>query len=246
MSKPTIWAHRGASDQAAENTMPAFELAIRQQADGIETDVQRTADGELVLIHDEQTVRTTGQPGWVHACRWTELKALNGAAFRPELPIAGIPRLQDLLDLIKPLDLILNIELKNGLIQADGLEKQVWDEVCRFGLQERVIFSSFNHYSMRLMRNLSDNARCGLLYQCGIVDPWLYAARVGAQALHPHWANLKIPNLTHDCHESGISVHTWTVDDPDHIRMAAKAGVDAIITNRPELARHTLSSIPIG
>lgn len=240
MPNPLIWAHRGSVRFAAENTMPAFEQAIRDGADGIEVDLQRTTDGELVIIHDEQTDRTTGVSGWVYASPWSKLSKLNAAAYRPQLAAAKIPRLSDLLDLVRSTDLTLNIELKNGLVLAEGIEKQAWDLVTQFGLQERICFSSFNHYSMRIMRGISDQAVCGLLYQSGIVDPWLYAQRVGVQALHPHWASLRIPALVENCQKAGILINAWTLNNPGRIRTAANLGINAIITDKPDLARQIL------
>ena len=237
MPKPLIWAHRGSIRSAAENTMPAFEQAIRDGADGIEIDLQRTNDGELVIMHDEQTDRTTGVSGWVYDSSWSKLSKLNAAAYKPQLAAAKIPRLSDLLDLIRTTNLTLNIELKNGLVLAEGIEKQAWDLITQFGMQERICFSSFNHYSMRIMRGISDQAVCGLLYQSGIVDPWLYAQRVGAQAIHPHWANLRIPDLAQNCQEAGILINAWTINNPDKIKMAASLGINAIITDKPDLAK---------
>lgn len=241
MTRPLIWAHRG-SDKFAENTLPAFEQAIRDKADGIEVDLQRTSDGELVIIHDEKTDRTTGVSGWVHASSWSVLRNLNAAAYKSKLATAAIPKLTELFDLIKPTNLTLNIELKNGLILAEGIEKQVWDLTCSFNMQERVCFSSFNHYSMRIMRGVSEQAECGLLYQSGLIDPWLYAQRVGVQALHPHWASLKIPDLVENCSAAGIKINAWTINKPETIRKAHKLGINAIITDKPYLVRQILQT----
>jgi glycerophosphoryl diester phosphodiesterase len=227
---------------AAENTLPAFEQAVRDGADGIEIDLQRTADNELVIIHDEQTDRTTGVAGWVYASTWDSLRKLNAAAYKPHLAAAPIPRLSELLDLIKPTGLTVNIELKNGLVLAEGIEKQTWDLIKQFNMQDRVCFSSFNHFSMRIMRSISDQAVCGLLYQSGLIDPWLYAQRVGVQALHPHWTSLRIPNLVENCRAAGIIINAWTVNSPETIRMAAGLGINAIITDKPELAKQILQS----
>lgn len=242
MSRPLIWAHRGSSKKAAENTMPAFEQAIKDKADGIEIDLQRTEDNELIIIHDEQTTRTTGVPGWVHTKSWKTLRKLNAAAYRPQVSAVGIPKLSDLLDLVKFTNLTLNIELKNGLVMAEGIEKQAWDLISQYGMQDRICFSSFNHYSMRIMRKISDQAVCGLLYRNGIEDPWLYAQRVGVQMLHPHWTNLRISNLVKNCKDAGILINAWTINDPDKIKMAAKLGINAIITDSPDLARQILQS----
>ncbi|NLW11026.1 MAG: glycerophosphodiester phosphodiesterase [Clostridiaceae bacterium] len=244
MARTQIWAHRGSSAIQAENTIPAFEEAARVGADGIELDVQLTADGKLIVIHDEKTDRTTREQGWVHQLTADKLRSMNAAAFRKELPATKIPYLDEVIDLIKPTNMTMNIELKNGLIQAPGMEQMLWQLAQDMGMQERIFFSSFNHYSIRTLLELAPQAHCGLLYQCGIVDPWLYAGRVGAQAIHPYAGNLEIPNLISDCHKNGIAVHAWTINDIKKIKQAIQLGTDAIITDKPDLALKILNETP--
>lgn len=231
-----VWAHRGASKFAPENTLPAFELAIRQGADGIELDVQRTYDGHLVVTHDETCHRVTGQPGWIHQMTLAELRHYNFAATNGQYPFTRLPTLAEVLDLIKPTRLQLNIEIKNGLIPYAGLETEAISLVESFKMAEQVIFSSFNHFSMRQIRQLRPDIRCGLLYECGLIDPWLYAQRVGATAIHPSFPNLQIPDLVSNCHQTGIAINAWTLDDPELLRKAMTLGIDAVITNLPDLA----------
>lgn len=242
MARTQIWAHRGASALKAENTLPAFEEAVRAGADGIELDVQLSADNRLVVIHDEKTDRTTRESGWVHQLTSDKLRSMNAAAFRKELEPAKIPYLDEVIEMIRPTNLIINVELKNGLIQAPGMEQMLWQLARDTGMQDRIIFSSFNHYSIRTLLELAPEARCGLLYQCGIVDPWLYAARVGVQAIHPYAGNLQIPDLISDCHDNGIAVHVWTVNDSKKMELAAQLGTDAIITDKPDLALKILNA----
>ena len=242
MARTQIWAHRGASALKAENTLPAFEEAVRAGADGIELDVQLSADNRLVVIHDEKTDRTTRESGWVHQLTSDKLRSMNAAAFRKELEPAKIPFLEEVFELLKPTNLIINVELKNGLIQAPGMEQMLWQLAQDTGMQERIIFSSFNHYSIRTLLELTPKARYNLLYQCGIVDPWLYAARVGVQAIHPYAGNLQIPGLISDCHDNDIAVHVWTVNDSKKMELAAQLGTDAIITDKPDLALKILNA----
>lgn len=238
-----IWAHRGANRSAPENTLPAFEQAIRQGADGIEIDVQRTSDGQLVVVHDEQLLRLTGQSGWVHQMTLEQLRQRNFAFHYGNYLVTPVPLLKEVLDLLKSTNLTLNIELKNGVVLTPDLEQQVMDQVRDFAMADRVIYSSFNHYSMRLIRQLQPGAACGLLYECGLVDPWIYANRVGATAIHPYFGSLQIPGLITDCRKAGIDVNVWTVDDPDIIRRCAQLEVHAIITNVPDLARKIISPL---
>src|SRR5690606_19819357 len=118
-------------------------------ATGIETDVQMTKDGHPVLIHDETLHRTAGSPEWVKDVTLAELSTKEaGSWFHEDYCGERIPTLEQLLELVEPRDTIINLELKNGVVQYPGLESKVIDMVRRFGLSERVIISSFNHYSL--------------------------------------------------------------------------------------------------
>jgi glycerophosphoryl diester phosphodiesterase len=240
MIRTKIWAHRGASSQAPENTLAAFDLAVRQGADGIELDVQRTADGVLVVAHDEDCMRVTGQAGAIAQMTLAELQRLNFAHVRPAAAFQTLPTLAEVFDLVSPCSLTINVELKNTLVLYPGLEEQVLSLAIAKGMQERIQLSSFNHYSLlealRLIRELKLAVPCGPLYDCGLVEPWQYAQRHGFAAIHPHYGNLRIPGLVDHCRAAGIAVNTWTVDHPDHIAMALKLGVDALITNVPDQA----------
>ncbi len=235
-----IWAHRGASQRVAENTMAAFQLAISQGADGIELDVMRTADGVLVVTHDENCQRVTGQSGEIRRMSFSELRRLNFAAYRADNEPQLIPTLNDVLDLLAQTDLELNIELKNSLYFDPGLEDAVIQLVKTKKMNERVILSSFNHYSMQTAAQLAlqsaPEIRCAILYSCEIVDVARYAVQIGVQAVHPLYANLQVPGFVHSCQAAGLAVNTWTVNTPDHIALVLQSGVDAIITDVPDLA----------
>ena len=110
-----IWAHRGASGYAPENTLESFELAIEQKADGIELDVQMTKDGELVVIHDETIDRTGNGTGRVQDHTLKELKALNFNKTHPEYASAKIPTLREVYELVKPSGITVNVEMKTGV-----------------------------------------------------------------------------------------------------------------------------------
>ena len=111
-----IWAHRGASGYAPENTLESFELAIEQKADGIELDVQMTKDGELVVIHDETIDRTGNGTGRVQDHTLKELKALNFNKTHPEYASAKIPTLREVYELVKPSGITVNVEMKTGAV----------------------------------------------------------------------------------------------------------------------------------
>jgi glycerophosphoryl diester phosphodiesterase len=102
---------------------------------------------------------------------------------------------------------------------------------------ERILYSSFNHYSLKEIKTRDPEAKIGLLYHLGMVDPWVYANYVGADAIHPHYFVIAaLPETVERCHEHGVKVNVWTVDDPQAIKLMLKCGVDGIITNRPDTA----------
>lgn len=240
MTHSLIWAHRGASTILPENTLVAFARAIQLGSDGLELDVQRTADGVLVVTHDEDCLRVTGQPGEIAKMTVAELKQLNFAAFLPDATPEKIPTLSEVFDLVKPSGLTINIEMKNALVLYPGLEAQILELVTEWGMQDRVQLSSFNHYSLleasRMIREMNLTIPCGPLYNSGFLEPWKYAAAYGFAAIHPHYGNLRIPGLVAECHKHNVAVNAWTIDNPEHIGLALKLGVDAIITNVPEQA----------
>lgn len=222
-----IWAHRGASTAAPENTLAAFDVAVRQGAQGVELDVQRSADGVVVVIHDETVDRTTRGTGRVVDLAADELRAW------------GVPTLAEVLDLLAPTDLRVNVELKNGVEPYPGLEEDVEAVVTGSRLAEdapeRVVYSSFNHRSLARLDELGTRVPLGVLHVEAMVRPWVYAASFGARALHP-MALTVLPEEVARSHEAGMAVHVWTVDDPDAVRALAAAGVDAVITNVPDVA----------
>ncbi len=235
-SRPQVWAHRGASSEAPENSLAAFARAIAVGADGIELDVQRTADGILVVTHDETTDRLTGQPGQVAQLTLADLRRLDFAAFWPDQPAVILPTLDEVLDLCRNTSLRINIELKNSEVPYRGMEKQVVGRVKAFGLQDQVIYSSFNPMSLWRLSWIAPHAPKGYLYSDVRPRPWLPACLTGVTALHPSTANLGVPGLVLRAHSHRLAVHVWTVDEPGQWEQCRQLAIDAIITNQPREA----------
>lgn len=232
-SSPRIFAHRGDSGAAPENTLAAFERAMACGADGVEFDVQRTGDGELVVIHDESLRRTTGCPKQVRDITLQELQTLDaGAWFSPEFSGQRVPTLAQVLELLRAGELTINIELKTNRTPYPGLAEAVLGLVRKFGLEARVILSSFNHHSLAEAKELAPQVACAALVETQLLEPWDYVARHGFQALHP--ANEAVNGqMIAECHGRGLAVRPWTVDDEESARALMALGVDGIITNQP-------------
>ena len=223
---PLVWAHRGASGYAPENTIESFGMAIEQGADGIELDVQLTKDDVLVVIHDEWIDRTSDGKGWVKDYTFEELRKFNYNRTCPKYEHADIPTLREVYGLIKPTKLTINVEIKSGVVFYPEIERKVIALTREMGMEDRVLYSSFNHYT---------------LYADGPIDVASYAKKHGANALHPALYNLQYPNYMQDAARNGLDVNTWTVNEKEHMALACRFGVNAIITNYPDVTRQVIA-----
>lgn len=243
MKKTKIFGHRGASAEAPENTLEAFALAIEQGADGIELDVQMTKDGQLVVAHDETIDRVSNGTGAIRNYTLQQLKQFSFHRTHPEYKEAKIPTLEEVLQLIKPSNLLVNIELKTGIYWYDGIEKAVVELVQKMGLEDRVIYSSFNHYSVQKVKQLCPKAETAYLYSDVILDIEKYAKDTDVDGLHPALYHVKMADFLKRYQNSGLCVRVWTVNEEEDIRFLIEQRVDAIITNEPKKALQILEEM---
>ena len=218
-------AHRGASVDAPENTLAAFELAVEQGADMIETDLHLLRDGEIGIYHDD-------------AVDGTPLAMLSLAELRERRPDA--PTLTEALDAVGE-RIPFNLEIKRPRrARYEGLEKRVLDEIRARRLLERTLFSCFGDDVLVALRELDADARLGVLVSPrGAASVEARAARVGAEAVHLHRKLATRENID-SAHAAGRRVHVWTVDDAAEQRRLVESGVDGIFTNRPAQLRGLL------
>lgn len=231
-----IIAHRGASGYAPENTMEAFKLAVEMKADGIETDVHLTKDGEVVIMHDEKIDRTTDGTGYLKDYTYAELMKFNANNHMEQYEFCKIPKLTDLLALVKESGILLNIELKTDFIAYPQIEEKVLNLVKEYEVEEQIIYSSFNHYSIAKIKALDATAKTGLLYMEGLYKPWDYAKSINVEALHPFYPNLEIPDYVTECHKNKIMINAWTVNKRADMKHLIDLGIDGVITNYPDIA----------
>ncbi|MBR8700544.1 Glycerophosphodiester phosphodiesterase [Fusobacterium sp. DD29] len=231
------FAHRGFSGKYPENTMLAFEKAIAEGVDGIELDVQLTKDGEVVIIHDETIDRTTNGKGYVVEYTYEELSKFDASyIYTGKMGFNKIPTLREYFELVKDLDIVTNIELKTGINEYLGIEEKVWDMIKEFGLQDRIIISSFNHFSVMRMKKLAPEMKYGFLSEDWIIDAGKYTHSHGVQCYHPRFNNL-IPEVIDELKSYGLEINTWTVNKEEDMRYLISHGIDAIIGNYPDLAK---------
>lgn len=232
-----IWAHRGASAYAPENTLEAFELAAKMGADGVELDVHLSRDGALIVAHDDSVDRVSDGSGLIREMTLAQLKALDFGARFPAFRGARVPTLAEVFALLAPTGLTVNVELKTSPFAYAGIESQCVELAARMNMAARVIYSSFNHESLARVKALDASLPIGLLYSKSPEDTLAYARAQGAQAIHPYYPLMYEGGLMERVRAAGILVHPWTVDDPDDMRILISMGADALITNKPDLAR---------
>lgn len=240
MKKPKVWAHRGASGYAPENTLKAFEMAVELKADGVELDVQLTKDGELVVIHDEKIDRVSNGSGWVKDYTLKELKVFNYNKMHPQYEFAEIPTLEEVYTLLKNTGLYINVELKTGVLFYDGIEDKIIKLSNKMGIEDKILYSSFNHYSLMKIKKLNPNAKIGFLYTDGFINIFEYGKTMGAYAIHPSFNNLKYPQVVEGCKKNGLKINVWNIRDKD-IKFCCEKGIDAIITNYPDRTREMIN-----
>lgn len=242
--RPLIFAHRGASDIAPENTLAAFQAALDVGADGIELDVTRCATGEIVVIHDETVDRTTNGTGRVSSLPFYALRELDaGSWFGSQFAGERVPMLQEVLDRFGH-RLRINIEIKGQSLRGDGLEEEIAEMIRARSLQKKVILSSFNPAALMRARRVAPELRRGLLY----APDFPFYSRIWAlplvrpEALHPQYT-LVDERLVRWAHGRGLRVAAWTVDEPQAMERMIRLGVDMIITNHPRQLREMLESM---
>ena len=234
------FAHRGFSAAYPENTLLSFEKAAAAGADGIETDVQLSADGALVIIHDSAVDRTTNAKGYVKDLTLSELRQLNASVHFPKAPIQHIPTLDEYLAWVKNQRLTSNIELKTDQFPYPGIEAKVVAKIKAYGVEKQVILSSFNHYSIMKVKAIDPDIRCGLLTAANFLHPGEYVRKAGAEYLHPLYFTLDEHRIS-EIHKEGIQINTWTVNDEWAMKFLIKHKVDGIITHHPDKLRDMLA-----
>ena len=247
MINTKVWAHRGASAYAPENSLEAFDLAIKMGAHGIELDIYETADGKLVIHHDNDIKRmTNGVEAKIQETNFDTLRTYNfNGTWGDQYGFVKIPALHEVLDLFRPTDMTINIELKEGSVEyLKAIAKAVKD----FGMEDQIIYSSFDHIKLQRMMEINPNAKTGALYSFNMLYPWAYARMANVTALHCHYNQfynfdeLGI-DFVKEAHLHGIEVNPWTVNKPGIIRRIIKSGVDHVITDVPDVALNIIKEL---
>ncbi|KUM81945.1 glycerophosphodiester phosphodiesterase [Streptomyces curacoi] len=255
--RPTVIAHRGASAYAPENTLAAVDKAAELGIAWVENDVQRTKDGELVVLHDDNLKRTTdveelfpGRAPWkVKDFTAAEIARLDaGSWFSPAYAGARVPTLEQFMDRMELHHQKLLLEIKNPDLYP-GIEQQTLKVLANEGwldrshLARRLIVQSFSADSVRTVHKLKPAVKTGFLGTPSVADLPRYAAF--ADQINPSHGSISMGYVASVHYYTGphgrpLEVFTWTVNDADAARLAADYGVDGIITNSPDVVRDAL------
>jgi len=229
------FAHRGWSSRAPENTLAAIKLVLQEPAiKGIEIDVQLSKDGIPVVIHDLTLERTTNSNGFVKDYNYEELAKLDaGSWFSPEFAGEKMPTLEEVLALVGG-KVLLNIELKTAWDFYPGLEEKVVRLVKKYNLERQVFFTSFDHQLIKKIKYLNTGIKTGLIMWGKPILLEEQLQEAGATVLSIGYQSLTANFITQMINK-GFFIITWTVDEPELIKMIANLDPRIhICTNYPE------------
>lgn len=247
-----VTAHRGSSGAAPENTLAAVRLALAQKSDVVENDIQRTLDGELVIMHDVTLARTTDveqvfpdrAPWNVRDFTLAEIKQLDaGSWFAPEFAGERVPTLAEWVDAVgNGAGMLLEPkapELYPGIEVDLDKELRSLPAFNRAVQRDRVVVQSFNHPWLRVYKDLAPDVTVGLLFGSRPTEADIASAATWAEQVNPALGAIDEPTVDR-IHAQGMEAHVWTVNAGQDMRRAIRWQVDGIITNYPQVLRDIL------
>ena len=219
-------AHRGAKAYEPENTLQAFQKALDLHADGIELDVHLSADGHIIVMHDETIDKMTNGKGEINTYTLAELKSFRIA------DTFQIPTLNEVFDLVDK-KCFINVELKNGDTSKQVvslIEKYINEKGWKY---EHFIISSFDWNALKEVQNLNTNIPIGVLTEENIDTALAFAESIKAYAIHPDFQLLNKEN-TKNIQNKGFKVFPWTVNSEEDIQKVKSYNVNGIISDNPD------------
>ena len=240
--RPIIFAHRGDVAHAPENTIPAFQQALQNGADGIELDVKLSADGHVIVIHDSTVDRTTDGKGRVESLTLEAIRKLDaGKWFNEKFADTKVPLLEEVFEVVGK-DKMINIELKSHDTSHDGLMIKVCELIKRHNNQSQILFSSFFPSTLKIAAQTLPEVPRGLLAMRGVLGLWTrsFGFMFGDyQALHPHISSVSREQVQR-VHRLKRRVHVWTVNTADEISRLKGWGVDGVFSDDPQVILRAL------
>lgn len=233
-----IIGHRGAKAYYPENTLLSFQKALEMGADGIELDIHYTKDGEIVVFHDFTLDRMTGAEGNIYD--WT-LEALQDLTVEAYGQTDEIPTLEAVLQALLEFqeetgkEVVLNVELKAGSAMYKGIEARTVALCDRYLKRSQVIYSSFDHYALKTIKELGEDLQIGILTMAGMVAPWTYVQALGADFYHPYYMTLMGYDVLKGLTDEEIPINAYTVNETEAAKPLLQAGIAGLITDVPDL-----------
>ncbi|MCM3454976.1 glycerophosphodiester phosphodiesterase [Heyndrickxia oleronia] len=241
-----VYGHRGCKGTYPENTLLGFRQAIEHGVDGIELDIHMTKDGEIVVIHDESLDRTTDGTGYIKDLTLEEIKQFSAGNQFTHLPNyqegiwsqERVPTLKEVLELLVPYPIDLNIEFKTYMFEYEGIESKVHSIVSQFGGQRKVIYSSFYLPTILKMKKINPEATIALLlHNDGLLNQPNYLQNLPLSALNiAKDIVLSNSNLVKSLN---YPICVWTVNKEEEIKQLLEQNVETIISDFPEKVLHS-------
>ena len=230
-----VTAHRGYSAAYPENTIPAFKGAIQVGADWAELDVQQTADGEVIVMHDSNLKRTTGLDKEVWQVTWDEIKDLdNGSWFDKKYQTVRIPTLEEVLKVCRG-KIHLNIEIKPSGHDKD-LEEQVAKLLKKYHMRDTCVVSSLKYDSLRKIKEADDSIETAYITSVsyGNFTDLEYADGYSVES------TLLSKSFVNKAQKAGKQIYVWTVNSEERLEKVVGMGIDNVITDDPVMAKELI------
>lgn len=228
-----IFAHRGASHDAPENTLAAIRLALQQNTDGIEIDVFQV-DNEFIVIHDCWVQRTTNGNGHLSTLSFPQIRSLD--AGNGEI----IPTLREVMEVVGK-QCVLNIEIK-GVSDVKKLIDYTLSAAKSLNIQlANLLFSSFDHHILKQISALNQELKIGALTASIPIDYALFAQQLNAYSVHVDGSCIN-QEFVNDAHKRGLKIYVYTVDEPADILRFKQWKVDGIFTNKPKASQQIVNN----
>lgn len=242
MELPSVIAHRGASTDRPEHTIGAYELALREDADGLECDIRLSKDGELVCVHDRTLTRTSNGRGTVSALSLAQMQQYDYGSWHSHGQPAALLVLDELLDLVKGTNVQLFVETKHPVRYRNEVERKLVAALKRHALDTQIVMMSFFPTAVKVFRDLAPDIRTVLLldrlgrYRAGALPVFADYTGPGVHVLRAD------PGYVERARRAGHETYVWTVDSAEDVELCRDLGVRFLATNAPANTRRLLTA----
>ncbi|MET9627454.1 glycerophosphodiester phosphodiesterase family protein [Lentzea sp. NPDC006480] len=242
MQLPSVVAHRGASTDRPEHTIGAYELALKEGADGLECDIRLSKDGEIVCVHDRTLTRTSNGRGTVSALSLSELRTYDYGSWHRHGQPAELLVLDELLELVKGTNVQLFIETKHPVRYRNEVERKLVEALRKHELDSQIVMMSFSPTAVKAFRDQAPDIRTVLLldrlgrYRSGALPSFADYTGPGVHVLRND------PGYVDRARRAGHETYVWTVDSAEDVALCRDLGVRYLATNAPANTRRLLTA----